>query len=162
MKILPPGFSISPLTRGDLDSVQAIEREAFSLPWSPDAFRYEVGNQRALALAARSGAAVAGYLIGWLVVDEFHLGNLAVGQDFRRRGVASALLAHVHQYLSGRQFRLITLEVRASNSPARRLYDQHGFVPVALRRNYYSDSGEDAVVMLKTLADRVPAPATGT
>jgi ribosomal-protein-alanine N-acetyltransferase len=157
LKTLPPGFCIDRMVVSDVHQVQLIEQDCFPVPWSHDAILHEVRNPRALTRVVRNGRTVTGYLIGWQVADEFHLGNIAVHRDFRKRGLASSLLADIGLYLTEQKCALVTLEVRESNQGARHLYARHGYKAVALRRHYYPDTGEDAVIMVKSLTPVPPA-----
>ncbi|MFN0149842.1 MAG: ribosomal protein S18-alanine N-acetyltransferase [bacterium] len=146
----PEALRIEPMTHADVDAVVAIEREAFSLPWSRRAFTAEVDDKRvSVARVARRGDRVVGYSIAWKVADELHIGNLAVARDCQGSGVGRALLGEMLAMAEPESLVCATLEVRMSNSRAIALYEGHGFRAVALRRRYYPDNGEDAMVMLK-------------
>jgi ribosomal-protein-alanine N-acetyltransferase len=99
-------------------------------------------------LCAKQGGTLIGYLIGWDIEPEFHLGNLAVEQLYRRQGVAAHLLEHLMQNLRSRNYEFITLEVREYNTAALKLYQKFGFTPVAIRKQYYTDTKENAIVMV--------------
>ncbi|MEA3408756.1 MAG: ribosomal protein S18-alanine N-acetyltransferase [Candidatus Eisenbacteria bacterium] len=136
----------------DLDRVCAIEEEIFPMPWSRASFEDELATDRcAFPWVAEKDGVVVAYLISWLVEDELHVGNIAVAPSLQGEGVGRALFA----YCLGRAFERgvtrATLEVRVSNARAIALYEDHGFIPVALRKRYYSDTDEDALVMLKTI-----------
>lgn len=149
-----PEVQIRPLTIGRLDEVLAIERAAFSDPWSREMFRSElmVGGGTYARLAERDGILV-GYLCAVLVADEAHVGNLAVAPAERRRGVAQALLDDLVEAARSRRARRVTLEVRETNENARKFYYKNGFIDVAIRKNYYRNPVEDAIVMLRTLPE---------
>jgi len=141
------------MTVADLDAVVAIEREAFSLPWSRRAFAAEVEDKRiSVPRVARLGDRVVGYSIAWKVADELHIGNLAVARDCQGSGIGRALLREMLRMAETEAISCATLEVRTSNARAIALYEGHGFRAVALRRRYYPDNGEDAMVMLKDIA----------
>jgi ribosomal-protein-alanine N-acetyltransferase len=134
----------------DVDAVVAIERDVFALPWSRRAFEVEVGDEQiSVPLVARLGGRVVGYAVAWKVADELHIGNLAVARAAQRRGIARALLAELLRLGETSRLAFATLEVRESNARALSLYERNGFRPVAVRRGYYPDNGEDALVMLK-------------
>lgn len=146
-------ITIEPMKREDIDQVLVIEQASFSQPWTRNLFLSEFRNQRiSTLLVARAGGPekrrMAGYIVYWIVGDEIHILNLAVGQGFRRRGVARQLvLAAIrrgHQKGARRAF----LEVRASNSPAQKLYSSLGFTGSFIRRDYYDAPVEDAVIMI--------------
>ncbi len=132
----------------DIADVQAIERASFSSPWPPQAYRSELETNRlASYLVARVDGAVVGYAGVWMMVDEAHITTFAVHPSWRRRRIGERLLLAVMDLSIGRGAREATLEVRLSNIAARRLYEKYGFQPVGLRPRYYSDDGEDALIM---------------
>jgi ribosomal-protein-alanine N-acetyltransferase len=135
----------------DLDQVLAIER-GFNAPWSRDMFVQEL-QQLGMAdnRVASAGSTVLGYVLWWYVADEVHIVNLAVHVAHRRRGIARRLLHEVFELGRSRGMTIATLEVRAQNSPAIGLYESLDFSKVAIRKSYYADNGEDALVMLKSL-----------
>jgi ribosomal-protein-alanine N-acetyltransferase len=145
-------LSLDRMRSGDLDEVVAIERVAFTLPWSRGAFLYEMEQNRvARCWVMREGTRVVGYMCLWEIGDEIHVTNIAVHPDWRRRGVGRALLSSLLEDARNRQLRLIGLEVRPSNHEARPLYESFGFEVVGKRKGYYYDTGEDALVMEVTL-----------
>jgi ribosomal-protein-alanine N-acetyltransferase len=132
----------------DLPEVQAIERASFTTPWPPNAYRSELEENRlASYLVARVGEQVVGYAGMWLMVDEAHITTFAVHPGWRRRRIGERLLLAMLDLAVARRAREATLEVRVSNLAARRLYEKYGFRPVGIRPRYYSDDGEDAIVM---------------
>ena len=140
----------------DIDEVALMERVIFPSPWPRQAFASELREGTAsLCLVARIRNLLAGYLVAWFVMGEAHLGNVAVTPEFRRSGIATRLTKKMIEEAEARAVRMITLEVRASNLPAIKLYRNFGFKTIAMRRNYYTDNGEDALVMLLELA---PSP----
>jgi ribosomal-protein-alanine N-acetyltransferase len=145
---------IRPLTVARLDEVLAIERVSFSDPWSREMFRSElmIGGGTYARLAERDGALV-GYLCAVLVADEAHVGNLAVDPSERRQGVAQLLLDDLVEAARSRGARRVTLEVRESNENARKFYYKNEFIDIAIRKNYYRNPSEDAIVMLRTLPE---------
>ncbi|HEU4764750.1 MAG TPA: ribosomal protein S18-alanine N-acetyltransferase [Candidatus Eisenbacteria bacterium] len=145
---------IRPLTVARLDEVLAIERVSFSDPWSREMFRSElmIGGGTYARLAERDGALV-GYLCAVLVADEAHVGNLAVDPSERRQGVAQLLLDDLVEAARSRGARRVTLEVRESNENARKFYYKNDFIDIAIRKNYYRNPSEDAIVMLRTLPE---------
>jgi [ribosomal protein S18]-alanine N-acetyltransferase len=145
-----PKLEIEPMAHGDVETVAAIEKQVFTLPWSRRAFAAEVDDRRiSVARVARLGDRVVGYSIAWKVADELHIGNLAVAPDCQGRGIGKALLREMLDAAETEALSYATLEVRMSNTRAIALYEGHGFRAVALRRRYYPDNGEDAMVMLK-------------
>ena len=141
------------MTLADLDDVCAIETELFPIPWSRQAFEADLKRSPpTLALVAEERGRVVGYIIGWIIEDEFHIGNIAVTGKRQRQGIAKRLLAEAIRVAHEQGVRMATLEVRSSNDGAIGLYERHGFRAVAIRRGYYTDNGEDAIVMLAEVA----------
>jgi ribosomal-protein-alanine N-acetyltransferase len=136
---------------GDLVEILAIENDSFPTPWSPALFHSEMNNPISRILVGRvesdRGTAVAGYIIFWRVADEIHLHNIAVRRDLRECGIASRLMSKVIRDCRLEGARFMTLEVRRSNVPARKLYDSFGFSVRGERSGYYKDTGEDALIM---------------
>jgi len=145
---------VAPLTIDLLDQVVAIERLSFSDPWSREMFRSElqIGGGTYARVAEREGS-VLGYLLAVLVVDEAHLGNLAVHPSERRSGVGQMLLDDLMETARKRGIHRVTLEVRESNQSARKFYYDNEFIDVAMRKNYYRNPVEDAIVMLRSLRE---------
>jgi ribosomal-protein-alanine N-acetyltransferase len=138
------------LSLSHLAAVCDIEQRSFADPWSLQMFRDELRDDGSrIALVLEEQGEVSGYLIGWLVLDEFHLGNIAVRPQSRGKGQGRMLLQEALRLSRIRGCRQASLEVRASNQPAIELYRKFGFRPVALRKKYYRD--EDALVMLADL-----------
>ncbi len=140
----------------DLASIERIEGRAYPTPWSRSMFAGELAKGASVSLGAfedESGELV-GYLIISRYVDAWHVMNLAVAPEHRRRGVATALLSHLFELTAGESRRGYTLEVRVSNGAAIRLYEQMGFRSRGFRRGYYTDNREDALIMW-----RDPEPA---
>ncbi len=136
---------------GDIDQIVAIERDSFPTPWSANIFRSEITSPISRTLIARvdrdAGGWVAGYLVYWQVVDETHLHNIAVRRDMRRQGIASRLLGVAIRCSRLKGARWLTLEVRRSNRAAQRFYEKFGFSVRGIRPGYYTDAGEDALIM---------------
>ncbi len=143
-------IEISPIEAADLPGILEIERASFSDPWSEKLFCEELdGDPRRLNAALRLEGRLVGYGLGWVVADEFHLGNLAIASQMRGRGYGKKLLQNLLNEAVSRGCRICSLEVRASNQAAIGLYRSLGFCQIALRRRYYGD--EDALVMLAHL-----------
>lgn len=138
-----------------LDQVVAIERASFTTPWSKNAFLYEIKyNEFAHYLTALTAKRnVAGYAGMWIVLDEAHLTNVAVHEHYRRRGLGLELMQKMIVWAVALGADRMTLEVRPSNKPARTLYANLGFEERGIRKNYYSDTGENAIIMWK---DKLP------
>jgi ribosomal-protein-alanine N-acetyltransferase len=132
----------------DLPAIEAIERNSFTTPWPRQAYRSELENNRlAQYLVVRAGDEVVAYAGMWMMVDEAHITTFAVHPGWRRQRIGEQLLLSLIDIARDRHAREVTLEVRLSNLPARRLYEKYGFRPVGLRPNYYSDDREDALIM---------------
>lgn len=132
----------------DVPEVHEIERLSFQTPWPPYAFEQELrGNRLAHYVVARAGEQVVGFAGMWLMVDEAHITTFAVHPDWRRRAVGRQLLLNLFELARTINARRMTLEVRPSNEAARALYGAYGFEEVGRRTAYYTDNGEDALVM---------------
>jgi len=143
---------IEPMHPADLDEVDVIERHSFKNPWPARVFLDELERAWARVDVAREHSRVIGFCNYWLVKDEVHLLAIAVHPDRRRAGVAARLMEHLVAKVRAAAYVLITLEVRRSNRPAIALYERFGFVAVGMRRGYYAEDGEDAIVMTLELA----------
>jgi ribosomal-protein-alanine N-acetyltransferase len=147
----------------DLPQVIAIERRVFPTPWSLAMFVLELSKQTGICLAAVDRRRLAGYLICSRYDTVWHVMNLAIDVDHQRMGLASVLLGELYGRVDDEQARF-TLEVRRSNAVAIHLYEREGFRAAGIRRRYYQDNGEDALVMWRTPATRagslddVPSP----
>ena len=145
-------WRVRPMQEEDIESVIAIDRESFSLPWSRRSYEYELLENPIAQLFVAERIApppvqIIGYLGVWELRDEGHISTVAVTGDQRRKGVAEDLLRHALEYLGQRGIRAVTLEVRRSNQAAQNLYEKYGFAVVGERRGYYRDDGEDALLM---------------
>jgi len=144
----PVRLVVGPMALDDLPEVHRIEQASFSVPWPDDAYRSELrANRLASYLVVRSEESLVAYGGIWLMVDEAHITTFAVDPAWRRQRVGETLLLALLDVAVSRRAREATLEVRLSNLPARRLYEKYGFRPVGLRPRYYSDNGEDALIM---------------
>lgn len=144
----PVRLRIDPMRTTDIPAVHAIESASFPTPWPPYAFRQEIEtNGMAHYLVVRAGERIVAYAGIWLMVDEAHITTFAVLPAYRRRGIGGRLLSELLELAARLGARVATLEVRLSNSGARELYQRFGFRPVGLRPRYYSDDGEDALIM---------------
>jgi len=154
----PPAAAIEVrrLTYADLPQVVAIERRAFPTPWSLAMFVLELSKPSGVCLAAFLEGRLAGYLVCSRYDTVWHVMNVAVDPERRRLGIASTLLTRLFERVDDPDARY-TLEVRRSNAGALDLYDRFGFRAAGVRRRYYQDNGEDAVVMWRT-----PATLRGT
>jgi [ribosomal protein S18]-alanine N-acetyltransferase len=141
----PGGLTLRRLGYGDLPSVISIERRSFPTPWSLAMFVLELSKPSGICLAAADSEGLVGYLVCARYDDVWHLMNVAVHPDRRRRGIATELIERLFQEAGeGSRF---TLEVRVSNDPAIEMYRRFGFRSAGRRRRYYHDNGEDALIM---------------
>jgi len=141
--------AIRPLTYSDLPQVIAIERRAFSSPWSLSMFVLELSRPSGLHLAAIRQGALVGYMISARYDEAYHVMTIAVDPDNRRARIASTLLdALIERAGEDANY---TLEVRVSNSGAIALYERYGFREVGTRPRYYADNGEDAIIMWRAI-----------
>jgi ribosomal-protein-alanine N-acetyltransferase len=139
--------AIRPLAMSDLDAVDVIERRSYKTPWSRSMFAGELAKPASICLGALVGDKLVGYMIISRYVDAWHVMNLAVDPDYRRHGIASLLLERLFETTDDGSRRGYTLEVRVSNDGAIKLYEQAGFKPRGIRRGYYTDNREDALIM---------------
>ena len=148
----PENITVCPMEEGHLDAVLAIER-MFTAPWTREMFLQELRRQweESEALVALCDDQLVGYVLCWFVADEIHIVNLAVRSSLRRRGIGHHLMRTICDRALQRDVTVATLEVRFHNEPAIALYESLGFRSVAIRKSYYADNGEDALVMLKEL-----------
>ena len=133
----------------DLGAIEEIEQESYPTPWSRSMFAGELAKPSSVCLGAfdRVTGRLVGYLIISRYVDAWHVMNLAVAPAHRRTGIASALLDRLFELTAGESQRGYTLEVRVSNEGAIRLYERLGFRSRGIRRGYYTDNREDALIM---------------
>jgi ribosomal-protein-alanine N-acetyltransferase len=144
---------IRELELADLGAIEAIEQRAYPTPWSRSMFASELAKPTSICLGAFEGDELVGYVINSRYVDAWHVMNVAVDPDRRRRGVATALLERLFELTRDDERRGYTLEVRISNEAAIRLYERLGFEPRGIRRGYYPDNREDALIMWREAGD---------
>ncbi|MGZ6265589.1 MAG: ribosomal protein S18-alanine N-acetyltransferase [Candidatus Limnocylindrales bacterium] len=150
----PVAVVIERMTVDDLDAVHEIEREAFSTPWPSHAYRQELETNRlAHYVVARRGSEIVGFAGMWLLVDEAHVTTFATRRTWRRQGIGERLLLALLDLARARGAREATLEVRPSNTAARRLYEKYGFRNAGVRPRYYTDNHEDALIMTTQALD---------
>lgn len=153
-------MTIEPLGAGEVAEMAGIEGVSFAVPWPPESLRAELVAWGATALGAFDpGRALLGFVCTRMVLDEAEVTRIAVAPEQRRRGIARALLAHALAALAGRGVRRVHLEVRAANVAARALYESLGFETTGMRRGYFRDPEEDAVLMSRViLSHKRPRP----
>jgi ribosomal-protein-alanine N-acetyltransferase len=139
--------TITPMRRRHLPSVLRIEGEVYPRPWSEELFLGEITYQSRSYVVARVGPDVVGYAGLLVIADDGHLTTVAVDSRWRRHAVASRMVLELCRQAVGRGCNQLTLEVRASNRGAQELYRHFGFAPAGVRKGYYADDGEDAIIM---------------
>ena len=136
----------------DLDRVMEIENKAFSPPWTREAFLLELTkNLLAKYIVAEVDGQVVGYGGIWLIIDEGHVTNIAVDEKYRNKGIGSKIMEGLIQLCIDRNIVSMTLEVRKSNEAAKALYKKFGFKEYGIRKGYYQDNNEDAIIMWKDI-----------
>ncbi len=134
-----------------MDEVMMIEKEAFSLPWSLESYLGELKNSFANYIVCDCAGDIAGYAGIWVVFEEAHITNVAVRKSFRSQGIGLALMAEAEKIARTKKATHILLEVRPSNEVALHMYENLCYMQTAVRKAYYSDNGEDAIIMTKYL-----------
>lgn len=146
----PVNIEIEPMTLQHLDRVLEIEALSYSTPWSKRAFVSEVtDNSYAYYYVARKDGIIVGYVGMWVILEEAHITNIAVAPDYRRLGIGQAMLEAMFSKAREKGATRMTLEVRVSNLGAQALYRKLGFADRGIRKGYYTDSNEDAIIMWK-------------
>ena len=137
------------MTLADVTDVAAMERRVFPDPWSPDSFLAEVERRPDVGwpVVVRDASTVVGYAVVWFIVDEIHIGNIAVHPDHQGEGIGRWLMERILEEGKRRSMVFATLEVRPSNRAALGLYERFGFRRIAVRRRYYRNNDEDAWVL---------------
>ena len=140
-------ITFSPITKESAEELARLDKECFSVPWSKKQFYEDAQNPLAYYVLARIDGELAGYCGSYSVADEGQITNIAVGKQFRRMGIAQALLDRITEYAVSNKLSVITLEVRESNEVAINLYLKKGFEKVGYRKGYYHNPDEGAVLM---------------
>jgi ribosomal-protein-alanine N-acetyltransferase len=137
------------MTEQDLDEIVSIEQASYRIPWSRRAFESEIRAPHAypFVLGQSEPPSVLGYVCSWRTLDECHILNVAIHPSFRRMGLASQLIDHLFDTTKKGGISQYFLEVRVSNEGAISLYKKYGFKVCGVRRKYYADTGEDALIM---------------
>lgn len=131
----------------DLDQVMEVEKSCFKIPWTRHMFEDELFNLNAHYMVIEVNGKITGYLGFWKIMDEAHITNIAIHNEYRRLGYGKALIAAMLSKVKELEIIAITLEVRVSNLAAISLYESFGFVSSGVRYSYYSDNNEDALIM---------------
>ena len=140
-------IKIRVLELSDLSAIESIEQKAYPTPWSRSMFASELAKPTSICLGAFEGQDLVGYVINSRYVDAWHVMNVAVDPEHQRRGIATALLERLFEVTRDDERRGYTLEVRVSNEDAIALYEKLGFEARGIRRGYYTDNREDALIM---------------
>ena len=140
-------IEIIEMSENNVQDVHNVEINSFSVPWSLNSFENELKNDAAKYFVALVDGVVAGYVGMWEISGQCDITNVAVLPSFRRKGIGKRLIEHLIQYCKNANLSPIFLEVRQSNEPAKSLYSGFGFEEVGTRKKYYSDTGEDAIIM---------------
>ena len=143
-------ISFRPLAPEDADAVVCIERESFPTPWSREDFWREASNDFTCYIVALEGTEMIGFAGCWISFEEAQVTNIALTAMQRGRGYGRLLMCALMRAAAERGVERMTLEVRPSNLPARRLYERLGFVEIGIRKGYYQDNNEDAILMWNT------------
>lgn len=144
-------IEIIPMTQEHIDSVVIVEEACFHIPWTKSDFEREIKeNKMAIYfVAVDENKKVAGYAGMWHVINEGHITNVAVLEEYRGQGIGDMLMDALEKRADELEMIGITLEVRISNYSAQKLYTKHGYKPEGFRKKYYSDTNEDAIIMWK-------------
>ncbi len=141
-------IQIEEMKKEHLDGVMVVENLSFKIPWSRNSFLEELTtNELAIYFVAIYDGKVIGYGGLWRIFDEGHITNIAVHPEFRRCGAASKIMDKILEVCDEKDIKSLTLEVRKSNSAAQKLYVKYGFAIEGMRKGYYADTGEDALIM---------------
>ena len=141
------------MTIDDVDEVYIVEEDCFVDPWSKDSIRKELKNDLARYLVAEIDDKIVGYVGVWFVVDEGHITNVAVHSDYRGKKIGDRLVKEMVELCKENNLVAMTLEVRTSNTVAQNLYRKYGFKMGGIRKEYYSDNKEDAIIMWNQLKE---------
>lgn len=141
-------LNLRKMTVEDIPAVVELDHKSFSLPWPERSFRFELtDNPASHCWVAELDGRIVGMIVVWLIVDEAHVATIATHPDFRRQGIAKRLLAHALRNMIAEGAQSSFLEVRASNIAAQEMYRKFGYEETGLRRRYYKDNEEDAILM---------------
>lgn len=141
------------MAKKHLDEIAELEKDCFNIPWSKNSFAKELKNDIATYIVAVDGERVVGYGGFWQVINEAHITNIAVSADYRRQGIGTEILNKLTEEAEKKEMIGLTLEVRQRNQAAKNLYMKMGFKLEGVRKEYYSDTKEDALIMWKYIID---------
>lgn len=153
-----PGWHLEALARQDLDEILSIDRTVFKRPWHRNAFVVELNCDRASSYAVTTqpvdrGRQIIAYVFLRIIATEMNIARIAVAREFQRKGVATWLLEHCFRLAVKKNVFLVRIEVRPTNNAAITLYRKSGFQLVGTRPNYYPETGEDAMIMIKQVKE---------
>ena len=141
---------IKETTTDHIDDIMLVEKLCFTIPWSKNAFIQELKNNKfSKYISAIVDNRVVGYAGMWIIFDEGHITNIAVHPEYRKTGIGTMLLGKLIEISKKNAIEKLTLEVRESNMAAKTLYTKYGFKAEGIRKSYYADNGEDAIIMWK-------------
>lgn len=149
-----PEYRIERMAKEHIEGVYEVESLSFSVPWSKNSFIQELKNPLAYYLVILKDDKVAAFGGFWKVLDEAHVNNIAVHPDFRGKHLGDMIVEAMTKLAAEIEIREMTLEVRASNTPAKNLYTKYGFKMLGVRKEYYLDNKEDALLMFKKIGDQ--------
>ncbi|WP_394888077.1 ribosomal protein S18-alanine N-acetyltransferase [Clostridium butyricum] len=138
---------VSIMDENDIDDVLEISNLSFSSPWSRLSYEQELNNSLAKYFVAKIDNKVVGFIGTWIIVDESHITNVAVHPNYRKLGIGSKLIESMLSYCNKKNCTAYTLEVRESNKAAISVYEKHGFIIDGIRKEYYQDNKENALLM---------------
>lgn len=146
-------FRIRPLRAGDIPDIMRIEKESFPSPWSENIFRDEIDNLSgsSYSFGVEYEDRFIGYICFWRNPPELHITNIALDSGWKRKGLGTKLIEFAEKFAEESDCRWVTLEVRPSNRAAREMYEKRGFRYTGKCKNYYRDTGEDGLIMVKKL-----------
>lgn len=144
--------SIKEMTLLDIDNIYELEKRTFSDPWAKSAFESELHNKLAKYYLLEIDGDLVGYGGVWLILDEGHITNIAIDTSFRGLGLGYYMVSHMMSLMKAEGIKSVTLEVRASNVAAIKLYEKCGFEVAGVRKGYYQNNGEDALIMWATIS----------
>ncbi len=157
----PEKLQIRRMTLQDVDQVMLVEKRSFTAPWSRQAFMTElIDNHLARYIVAEYSGRVIGYAGVWMIIDEGHVTNIAVDPDFRGKYLGDKLLRALMSICMAQGGKKMTLEVRVTNHVAQKLYEKYGFERVGIRKGYYTDNREDALIMWADLPPVSPVSSS--
>lgn len=142
-------FNIRKMTLEDIEQVYHLEESIFSIPWSEDSFESSLKNENTQFIVAEHKNEIVGYLGMYVFREEADISNVAVSKEYRRRHIANRMLEFILARAKTQGVKNVTLEVRETNVPAIKLYESMGFVEAGIRKNYYKEPTENALIMWK-------------